>query len=49
MVLWASTLTLAASLASLVLVGSSPFLNDLSALGFAMSLFVVVCATESLN
>jgi hypothetical protein len=49
MVLWASALSLAASSAGLVMLGSAPLLGELSALGFAMSLFIVICATEAQN
>jgi hypothetical protein len=49
MVLWASALSLAASSAGLVMLGSAPLLAELSALGFAMSLFIVICATEAQN
>ena len=46
MVLFASALLLAASAAGLVMLGSAPLLGELSALGFALSLFIVICATE---
>ena len=49
MVLWASALSLAASSAGLVMLGSAPLLGELSALGFAMSPFIVICATEAQN
>jgi hypothetical protein len=50
MVLWASALLLAASSAGLVMLGSTPILGELSALlGFAVSLFIVICASEALN
>ena len=49
MVLWASPLLLGASSAGLVMLGSTPILGELSALGFAVSLFIVICASEALN
>ena len=49
MVLFASALLLAASSAGLVMLGSAPLLGELSALGFALSLFIVICATEARN
>jgi hypothetical protein len=49
MVLWGSALLLAASSAGLVMLGSTPILGELSALGFAVSLFIVICASEALN
>jgi hypothetical protein len=49
MVLFASALLLAASAAGLVMLGSAPLLGELSALGFALSLFIVICATEARN
>jgi len=49
MVLWASALLLAASSAGLVMLSSTPILGELSALGFAVSLFIVICASEALN
>jgi hypothetical protein len=49
MVLWASALSLAASSAGLIMLGSNPILGELSALGFAVSLFIIICASEALN
>jgi hypothetical protein len=49
MVLWASALSLAASSAGLVMLGSAPIVGELLALGFAISLFIVICATEAQN
>ena len=49
MVLWASALSLAASSAGLVMLGSNPILGELSGLGFAVSLFIMICASEALN
>ena len=48
MVLWASALSLAASSAGLVMLGSNPILGELSALGFAVSLFIIICAERGL-
>jgi hypothetical protein len=48
MVRWASALSLAASSAGLIMLGSNPILGELSALGFAVSLFII-CASEALN
>jgi hypothetical protein len=47
MVLWGSLLALLASVAGLATLGSSYFLGDVSAVGFVISLFVLVCATEA--
>ena len=47
MVLWGSRLALLASVAGLATLGSSYFLGDVSAVGFVISLFVLVCATEA--
>lgn len=40
-------LALLASVAGLATLGSSYFLGDVSAVGFVISLFVLVCATEA--
>ena len=47
MVLWGSLLALLASVAALVTLGSSFILGDLSAVAFAISLFILICATEA--
>ena len=47
MVLWGSLLALLASVAGLVTLGSSYILGGVSAVGFVISLFVLVCATEA--
>ena len=47
MVLWGSVVTLLASLAGLVTLGSTYVLGDASALVFAMSLFTLICAMEA--
>ena len=43
--LWGSLIALLASLAGLVTLGSSHVLRDLAAVAFAISLFVLICAT----
>ena len=49
MVLWASALSLAARSAGLVMLGTKPILGELSALAFAVPLFIIICASEALN
>jgi hypothetical protein len=45
-VLWGSIVSLAASLAALLTVGSGQVLGEVLALTFAIALFLVICATE---
>ena len=47
MVLWASVASLAASSAGLALLGAAPIIGELSSLGFAVSLFIAICAAEA--
>jgi len=47
MVLWGSVLSLAASAAGFMTLGSTQVLGDLAALAFAISLFAVICAAEA--
>ena len=47
MVLWGSVVTLLASLAGLVTLGSTYVLGDAFSLVFAMSLFTLICAMEA--
>ena len=47
MVLWGTVVTLLASLAGLVTLGSTYVLGDASALVFAMSLLTLICAMEA--
>jgi len=47
MTLWGSLFGLLASVAGLVTLGSSYFLGDVSAVAFAISLFLLICATEA--
>ena len=49
MVLWASALSLAASSAGLIMLGSNLILGEMSALVFAVSLFIIISASEALN
>jgi hypothetical protein len=49
MLLWASVVTAAASAATLISFGSLPGVGDLAALTFALSLFIVACASEPQN
>ena len=46
-VLWGSIVSLAASLAALLTVGSGQVLGEVLALTFAIALFLVICATEA--
>ena len=46
-VLWGSVLSLPASLAALLTVGSGRVLGEVLALTFAIALFLVICATEA--
>jgi len=47
MVLLGSLLALLASAAGLVTLGSSYILGEVSAVAFAVSLFILICATEA--
>jgi hypothetical protein len=47
MVLLGSLLALLASVAGLVTLGSSYILGEVSAVAFAVSLFILICATEA--
>ena len=47
MVLLGSSLALLASAAGLVTLGSSYILGEVSAVAFAVSLFILICATEA--
>ena len=47
MVLWGSFLALLASVVGLVTLGSSYIFGDVSAVSFAFSLFILICATEA--
>jgi hypothetical protein len=47
MLLWASVLMLAASSAGLFMLGSTAIVGELTAVAFAVSLFIVICAMEA--
>ena len=47
MLLWASVLMLAASSAGLFMLGSTAIVGGLTAVAFAVSLFIVICAMEA--
>ncbi len=47
MVLLGALLALLASVAGLVTLGSSYILGEVSAVAFAVSLFILICATEA--
>ena len=47
MVLWGSVVALLASVAGLVTLGSIHMVGDLAALMLAVSLFILICATEA--
>ena len=49
MLLWASVLMLAASSAGLFMLGSTAIVGELTAVAFAVSLFIVICAMEARN
>ena len=47
MLLWASVLMLAASLAGLLMLGPTAIVGELTAVAFAVSLFIVICAMKA--
>jgi hypothetical protein len=49
MLLWASVLMLAASLAGLLMLGPTAIVGEITAIAFAVSLFIVICAMEARN
>ena len=49
MLLWGSVLMLAASLAGLLMLGPTAIVGEITAIAFAVSLFIVICAMEARN
>ena len=47
MLLWASVLMLAASLAGLLMLGPTAIVGEITAIAFAVSLLIVICAMEA--